>query len=74
MIDAGMTDEYGGHAAALEVDAQGRMTAVYPDSREPLAVEPRAARAEPAVFPLRRVGARPTFPASHSQSNQGGAR
>jgi hypothetical protein len=59
LIDAGMTDEYGGHAAALEVDAEGRMTAVYPDSREPLAVEPRAARAERGIFP---------------QSNQGGAR
>ena len=36
MIDAGMTDQYGGHAAALEIDGQGRMTAIYPDRREPL--------------------------------------
>ena len=48
MIDAGMTDEYGGHAAALEIDAQGRMSAVYPEGREPLAVpEPKAARGAP---------------------------
>ena len=43
MIDAGMTDAYGGHAAALEIDGQGRMTAIYPDRREPLE-QPAAAR------------------------------
>jgi len=49
MIDAGMTDQYGGHAAALEIDGEGRMTAIYPDRREPLQL-PAAARllAEPA--------------------------
>ena len=43
MIDAGMAEEYGGHAAALEIDAQGRMTAVYLGGREPLAVSAKAA-------------------------------
>ncbi len=46
MLDAGMTDGYGGHASALEVDAQGRMAAVYPEGREPLAL-PAAARLNP---------------------------
>ena len=45
MIDAGMTDQYGGHAAALEIDAAGQMTAIYPDRREPLQL-PAAARLE----------------------------
>ena len=45
MIDAGMTDQYGGHAAALEIDAAGQMTAIYPDRREPLQL-PAAARHE----------------------------
>jgi hypothetical protein len=43
MIDAGMADAYGGHAAALEIDGQGAMTAIYPDRREPLQL-PAAAR------------------------------
>jgi hypothetical protein len=47
MIDAGMTDQYGGHAAALEIDAEGRMTAIYPDRREPLQL-PAAAALEAA--------------------------
>jgi hypothetical protein len=47
MIDAGMTDAYGGHAAALEIDGQGRMTALYPDRREALDL-PAAADAAPA--------------------------
>ena len=57
MIDAGMTDQYGGHAAALEIDGSGQMTAIYPDRREPLQL-PAAARLESgprrpaALFPL----------------------
>ena len=47
MIDAGMTDQYGGHAAALEIDRSGQMTAIYPDRREPLQL-PAAARIEAA--------------------------
>ena len=34
MIDAGMAPAYEGSLAALEIDAEGRMTAVYPDARE----------------------------------------
>lgn len=51
MIDAGMTDSYGGHAAALEIDGQGRMTALYPDRREPLDL-PAAAEAIPPATPF----------------------
>lgn len=51
MIDTGMNDAYGGHASALEIDAEGRMTAVYPDAREPLAL-PAAAGLEPARRPF----------------------
>jgi hypothetical protein len=40
-----MTDQYGGHAAALEIDGSGQMAAVYPDRREPLQL-PAAARIE----------------------------
>jgi hypothetical protein len=36
MIDAGMAPHYGGHLAALEIDAEGQATAVYPDGREAL--------------------------------------
>jgi len=50
MLDAGMNDVYGGHPAALEVDASGSMTAIYPDRREPLAM-PAAARLRPARPP-----------------------
>ena len=68
MIDAGMTAAYGGHAAALEIDAQGGMTAVYPDHREPLAApgEPRAARAEGAAgsSALRSARSDPRFSSS----------
>lgn len=32
MIDAGMTDVYGRHRAALEIDADGSFRALYPDS------------------------------------------
>jgi hypothetical protein len=52
MIDAGMTDAYGGHAAALEIDDAGRLTAIYLDHREPLELE-AAADASPAP-PARR--------------------
>jgi hypothetical protein len=46
MIDAGMAPAYRGALAALEVDAEGRMTAVYPDDREVIeVVEPAAAAA-----------------------------
>jgi hypothetical protein len=64
MIDAGMTDEFGGHAAALEIDAEGRMTAIYPGGREPLAV----------LFPLRAADLGSTFTTSQRTANQGGAR
>jgi hypothetical protein len=58
MIDAGMTDAYGGHAAALEIDGQGRMTALYPDRREPLDL-PAAAQVMPPAksFPLAALAA-----------------
>jgi hypothetical protein len=36
MIDAGMAPHYGGHLAALEIDSDGRTSAVYPDGREAL--------------------------------------
>ncbi|MFN8092733.1 MAG: metallophosphoesterase [Vicinamibacteria bacterium] len=49
MIDAGMTDGYGGHAAALEIDGQGRMTAIYPDRREPLDLPAAADASAPPV-------------------------
>ncbi len=74
MIDAGMTDEFGGHAAALEIDSEGRMSAVYPGGKEPLAVPARAARAGAGGLPLRGAPARPTFLSSQPQTNQGGAR
>jgi hypothetical protein len=75
MIDAGMTDEYGGHAAALEIDSEGRMTAVYPGEREPLAVPAaRAARSGAGGLPLQKPALRPTFRSSQPQTNQGGAR
>jgi len=54
MIDAGMTEAYGGHLAALEIDPGDRMAALYPAGREglgspapasaPSASEPAAAR------------------------------
>jgi len=34
MIDAGMSEVYGGHLAALEISPDGRMAALYPDGRE----------------------------------------
>lgn len=75
MIDAGMTDEYGGHAAALEIDAEGRMTAVYPGEREPLAVPAaRAARAGAGGFSLQEAAARPRFRPTQPQVNEGGVR
>jgi hypothetical protein len=42
MIDAGMNEVYGGHRAALEIDGDGTMAALYPEGREVL--ERRAAR------------------------------
>jgi hypothetical protein len=50
MIDVGMSPFYdGGHLAALEVLPNARMTALYPDTREPL----------PAPAPLTPVGVAP---------------
>jgi hypothetical protein len=43
-IDVGMGDVYGGNLAALEVGADGSLTALYPDRREEL-VRPAAAAA-----------------------------
>lgn len=51
MIDSGMTDGYGGHASALEIDAGGKMVAVYPEGREPLGL-PAAAGLAPAPIVL----------------------
>jgi hypothetical protein len=48
-IDVGMADMYGGHLAALEVGADGSLTALYPDRREELAKPAAAARREPAL-------------------------
>jgi hypothetical protein len=42
MIDAGMTDVYGAHRAALEIDADGSFRALYPDSA-PVALPAAAA-------------------------------
>jgi hypothetical protein len=58
MIDTGMSDGYGAHASALEVDGEGRMAAVYPDGREPLGL-PAAARLapRPAFFLAARLAA-----------------
>jgi Calcineurin-like phosphoesterase len=42
MIDAGMTEVYGGHRAALEIDADGSFRALYPDSA-PVALPAAAA-------------------------------
>jgi hypothetical protein len=54
-IDTGMTDAYGAHASALEIDAEGRMTAIYPDRREPLPVAAARLPTRPGpggLFPL----------------------
>ena len=59
MIDAGMTDQYGGHAAALEIDGSGQMTAIYPDRREPLQLSGGRPPREPTP------GRRPCFPLQH---------
>ncbi len=48
-IDVGMGDVYGGNLAALEVGADGSLTALYPDRREELARPAAAARREPAL-------------------------
>jgi hypothetical protein len=45
-IDVGMADTYGRNLAALEVGADGSLTALYPDRREPLARPAAAARRE----------------------------
>jgi hypothetical protein len=55
MIDAGMAPHYGGRLAALEIDSTGRMTAVYPDSREVLET-PGAASPAPEAEELSPVG------------------
>jgi hypothetical protein len=58
MIDTGMTDGYGGHASALEVDGEGRMAAVYQDGREPLGLPAAASLApRPAFFLAARLAA-----------------
>jgi hypothetical protein len=48
-IDVGMGDVYGAHLAALEVGADGSLTALYPDRREEL-VRPAAAAARAAPW------------------------
>jgi hypothetical protein len=55
MIDAGMAPHYGGHLAALEIDSEGRATAVYPGGREVLE-QPDAALSRPGVEELSPVG------------------
>lgn len=69
LIDAGMTEEYGGHAAALEIAGDGQMTAVYPDGQVPLSVPlarpaalsgpPRPRRPPRAPTIVADLGARP---------------
>jgi hypothetical protein len=50
MIDVGMNPLYGRNLAALEIAADGAMSALYPDRREPLgAALPRAAALAPAA-------------------------
>jgi len=60
MIDAGMTAEYGGHAAALEIAGDGAMTALYPGRREPVAGAAAAALGDtrPQQFSLAGPAAR----------------
>jgi hypothetical protein len=48
-IDVGMGDVYGGNLAALEVGADGSLTALYPDRREELARPAAAARPDVGV-------------------------
>jgi Calcineurin-like phosphoesterase len=52
-IDVGMGDVYGKNLAALEVGADGAITAIYPDRREELARPAAAARAVPEPSPPR---------------------
>ena len=47
-IDVGMGDVYGGNLAALEVGADGSLTALYPEKREELARPAAADRRKPA--------------------------
>jgi hypothetical protein len=52
-IDAGMGEVYGSHLAALEVGADGSLTALYPDRREELVpATAKAARAAPRPAPF----------------------
>jgi hypothetical protein len=52
-IDVGMSEVYGSHLAALEVGADGSLTALYPDRRDELVpAAAKAARAEPRRAPL----------------------
>ena len=51
LIDAGMTESYGGHLAALEVGTDGTIAALYPDRREDLVKPAAAARVLPAFAP-----------------------
>ena len=62
-IDVGMGDVYGKHLAALEVGADGSLTALYPDGKEELARPAAAARSFPWPSPPR---AAPTTPAGWS--------
>ena len=48
MIDVGMNPLYGRNLAALEIAADGSMSALYPDRREPLGL-PKAAALAPAA-------------------------
>jgi hypothetical protein len=47
-IDVGMGEAYGGNLAALEVSAEGAISALYKDRREELARPAAAARRDPA--------------------------
>ena len=52
-IDVGMSEVYGSHLAALEVGADGSLTALYPDRREELVpAAAKAARASPPRAPF----------------------
>ena len=56
-IDVGMGDVYGSNLAALEVGADGSLTALYPDRREELARPAAAARTPPSPYSSSRANA-----------------
>jgi hypothetical protein len=70
-IDVGMGDLYGKNLAALEVAADGSLTALYPDRREEIARPAAAARALP-VSSLRKAG--PAPPGGYSRTFANAAR